>query len=358
MPTTISRTIRSGGGDYTTVNSWLSWAVTTYPDLVAADVILEVIFYNDWPNGLDETIDITGFTTSATQYVILSCASGETRTDGSDITSGFYFKPTTLSNGYCIKNSTQHTKIYNIGCAANIGYRPHAISNLASGFLIQGVKVETSWQGIHNYKQSPAVIPIVRNCEVTLTVASNVNNACFITKDWGSCEFYNNTAISTAAGVAHGFKNGTNGGATSNKVKYVNNVAMISASNTSYYNGQYYTTAGSSNNAASDGATASNLPFSATNLEVDVLTTSFTDYAGGDYSLSASSQLIGEGFDLSVDFTVDMNEVTRTVPWTIGAFTYSANTPVLNIYVGGIHITNVYHGINSISSVYHGITQI
>ena len=50
----------------------------------------------------------------------------------------------------------------------------------------------------------------------------------------------------------------------------------------------------------------------------------FEDYANGDLRLKAGSALIGAGTDLSADFTTDITGATRTIPWDIGAFEYSA----------------------------------
>jgi len=49
----------------------------------------------------------------------------------------------------------------------------------------------------------------------------------------------------------------------------------------------------------------------------------FTNYAGGDYALSSSDTAAKTaGKDLSAIFTVDRLGLTRTVPWSIGAYEY------------------------------------
>jgi len=76
-------------------------------------------------------------------------------------------------------------------------------------------------------------------------------------------------------------------------------------------------------NCASGDATATGtLP------QTGVTTADFEDYAGGNYVPATGGKLDGTGADLSLDFTNDIAGVTRTVPWTIGAFAIPSGVTV------------------------------
>jgi hypothetical protein len=63
MPTTVTSTIKSSGGDYTSLSAW---ETAKQADLVAADQIQQAECYNF---ALSDNILIDGWTTSATQYI-------------------------------------------------------------------------------------------------------------------------------------------------------------------------------------------------------------------------------------------------------------------------------------------------
>ena len=144
-----------------------------------------------------------------------------------------------------------------------------------------------------------------------------INNICYDNGTNGSVvitnitNVYNNTLIGNGAGI--GFKSGT----ASLEETLINNVACNFATCLdSSINGVNVTS-----NATSD------LTGDITGI---VLTNGvdFTEPSIDDYTLCLGSALIGQGADLSLDFTSDIIGATRTIPWDIGVFKYVSGGPV------------------------------
>lgn len=77
---TIVRTLKASGGDYTTITAWLDDMKILYPDLIALDINLQLDMYNDWPAGLDELtwVPFSGkFTSGPDNRFILNVPTGE-----------------------------------------------------------------------------------------------------------------------------------------------------------------------------------------------------------------------------------------------------------------------------------------
>lgn len=100
----------------------------------------------------------------------------------------------------------------------------------------------------------------------------------------------------------------------------VNNVwesCYFSATNQGFQsvsNNAYYTNAGAG------------VP-SGTAGQVDGSATTFTDAAGGDFSLASGGYAVGSGVDLSSIFTTDITGATRSAPWDIGAYEFDGSEP-------------------------------
>jgi len=74
MPSTRTKTIRSSGGDYTTITAW---EAGEQANLVTEDEIREGVCYNDWETGLDDgRLDLDGWTADSTRYPKLTVADG------------------------------------------------------------------------------------------------------------------------------------------------------------------------------------------------------------------------------------------------------------------------------------------
>jgi len=98
------------------------------------------------------------------------------------------------------------------------------------------------------------------------------------------------------------------------------NVAIYTENSFTNYS-IFYTCTGDYNSQNNNGSAA---PPGA-NSTLTLVQADFENYATGDFRLAAGSSLIGAGQDLSSDFTTDYFGNTRTLPWDIGAFKYSAS---------------------------------
>ena len=76
MATTVVKTIRASGGDYTTLTAW---EAANQGDLTLLDEIRIAECYNDWPTGLSDNLIITGSVTDATRYMKVTVAAGHRR---------------------------------------------------------------------------------------------------------------------------------------------------------------------------------------------------------------------------------------------------------------------------------------
>lgn len=94
MTTTVTSTIRSSGGNYTSLSAWFS---AKQKNCVTADEIHVAECYNDWGSGLDDNVTLTGATTDSTHYYKITVASGHRHT-GTPQT-GFYLKKSHSSSG-------------------------------------------------------------------------------------------------------------------------------------------------------------------------------------------------------------------------------------------------------------------
>lgn len=67
------KSIRSSGGDYTTLSGWESGEQA---DLTATGTIAIAECYDDWAAGLDDTCTVAGWTTDSGDYIIIRAADG------------------------------------------------------------------------------------------------------------------------------------------------------------------------------------------------------------------------------------------------------------------------------------------
>lgn len=172
----------------------------------------------------------------------------------------------------------------------------------------------------------------VTNCIFRQTSADNVNAHCLLQRGGGkiiNCIFYKTGGAGTGGGfnlraggysynnTVHGFLggtgviSGTGGGVYKNTISY-NNQTDFSA-------GAINT---STNNLSKDGTAP---PY---NVYYTTKTISFVNAAAGDFHLAATdTDAIDNGADLSSIFTTDIDGVTRTGTWDIGADEYVSAEP-------------------------------
>lgn len=274
MPTTVVKTIRASGGDYTTLTAW---EAANQGDLVAADEVRVAECYNDWPSGLDDKLVIDGSTTDATRYLMITVAAGHRHTGIPQ--SGFYLKKN-VGFDTLIRDSDPYTRLawldventnsngqalfanagsgtYSSLIAKTVGAAQYAVGLYGNGITVHGTLAYGSGTGF----------------QINTAVAANIYN-------------------SVATGCAKGFNTGSALAVLKNCTAY---------NNTINYSGTF--DAASTNNATSS---ASDDAPGASSV-VGITSADFVDAAGNDYHLAAGSALIGAGANLYADFQADVD---------------------------------------------------
>lgn len=116
MATESIKSIRSSGGDYTSLSAWEAGEER---DLVTADEIAIAECYDDWPSGLNDTVVISGtWVSDSTRYPIIRCATGH----GHDGTpgSGFHIRHSSVS-GTAITIQVSYTRVIGLDVANSTG---------------------------------------------------------------------------------------------------------------------------------------------------------------------------------------------------------------------------------------------
>lgn len=291
----VVKSLRNSGGDYTTMSAW---EAAEQADLVSEDLSHTLECYNDWVDGLDDKVTIAGWVTSSDQNLKITAPVGH-RHNGMPGT-GFRLRRwenwATLFTPQ-VKCLVEHIEVEatSTGSSANGVFAQHDGAEFDSCiFLAAG----------SSYAFTAARDVTVRNC------IARGGTYAFLTNDWEGPKYQNCLAYDSGYGFAKS-------GSSNAKPRYENCVAY-GCSNS--YAGGY--DPASQYNAASNGATVT--PPGAGSLQVDIVSSDFTDAANDDYSLSSNSQLKEAGADLSGTFTTDILGTVRSVPFSIGAF----NNPV------------------------------
>lgn len=289
MTTTVTKTIRASGGDYTTLSAW---EAALPASLVANDEIHVAECYNDWPSGLNDVVSISGSTTDATRYIKVTVAEGH-RHDGTTAHTGFHIKGNSGGNlVYSMATDASYTKIEwldventRTGIAAgaiSVGFNG-AYCRLDNCIAKSGVGRACTAQNGSNYSTARGTY---RNC---LAWESNQG---FSRHDSVRSRYnaYNCTAVNCATGFGSG---STNKAAIMNCVAYGSTTIdfenQVDATNSDY-------------NASSD--TSANV---FANYVTGIDSTDFVDATGGDFHLASGSALIGVGSNQYLLFTDDID---------------------------------------------------
>lgn len=292
MATEVVSTIRSSGGDYTTVSAW---EAGEQGDLVTADEIRVAECYNDWVGGLSNTVVIDGSTTDSTRYLVVRAAAGQGH-DGTPET-GFWIRSTNASVS-TIDVRDSYTLIEGIEAR---------VTNTSSGFA-RGIYLNT---GSSN--------STVRRCLARSQAASgsgiqaisgvsSIRIECCLA--WGSLN-----GISVAA-TTHAVDNCTAAdcttGFTTSAAAVVRN--SVAYNNTTNWSGTWG--GSSTHNATSNGSDDAPGGNSVTSIS----SSDFVDAANNDFHLASGSALIGSGTNLYTDFTTDIDGDTwpSSGAWDIG----------------------------------------
>lgn len=297
MATTVNKTIKSAGGDYTTVTAW---EAANQGDLVAADEIRQAECF-----ALAETSTVTidGSTTDATRYLRVYASAGlEAQMPFSSSVYRLQVNGNALvfADDYCrveriqVDTSNSSTvraaiRVNNKGC-------------FVLGCLVRNTHASNANHGVHCLPPANEKT-IVANC---VAIGNGATGGHGFNADGGGANaaayFYNCTAIGWANGV---MRTGRDCHAK-NCLSHGNSGSDFSGTFTSI------------SYCASEDATASGTGSRTSQ------TFTFVNAAGGDYHLSSSDAGAKDfGTDLSADatyaFSTDFDGATRSGTWDIGA---------------------------------------
>jgi len=275
MPTTVVKTIRASGGDYTTLTAW---EAANQGNLVTADEIRVAECYDDWATGLDDKLVIDGSTTDATRYLMITVAAGH-RHSGVP-RSGFYVK---RAVGYdaLLRDSDLYTRLEWLDLENTNSNGNALYANAGSGVYgnLIAKTAGTSQYVVGLYGQNITIHGALfygggSGVQLNSTIAANIYN-------------------SVATGCVNGFNPG------SSTLAVLKN--CVAYNNTTNYSGTF--SASSTNNATSSASDDAPGPGSV----VGITSADFVNAASNDFHLAAGSALIGAGVNLYADFQADVD---------------------------------------------------
>lgn len=306
MTTTVTKTIKASGGDYTTLSAF----ITAIPaNLVTADQIWVAECYNF---ELSNNINITGKTTDATRYIEIKAASGEGH--GGVWGTGFTLKQTGTS--YCVTINNNYVKMHGFTVKATTSTEPRCIyiETGTTGIEIHDMMIDGSVAADY-YGVSVVGIRL----GASETVYNNVikHNVAIVTAGSivSTAKIYNNTLIKAGGGTtSYGIRSGTG---LNNTPNVTNNVVY---GFTSCFAEATANTMAGSHNASSD--STSSIPGS--NNLTSIASSVFYDYAANSFKPAAGASIVDAGTDGSAYFTTDITGATRTGTWDMGAYEYAS----------------------------------
>lgn len=306
-------TVKSSGGDYTSLNAALSGESK---DLVTNTQILTIYCY-----AMEDTTAFdtgTGYTTSSSYYINMTSPSGE-RHDGKYNTEKYRVVKTGGSNAYagCIRED--HTRISYIQIVATTSGDFYSALVISATCYAYGLIIRCSGDGIYQAchgitLSAPAYDKVIKiwNCALYNTSSGSTtyeSHGIFLYNYYSpTIHVFNCTSYN----FRWGFRSSEN--SSSNTIKN----CLSSTGRGSCFYGTFYT--GNSNNASSD-STAQG-----TDARINQ-TFTFIDAANGDFHLS-STDAGAKGYGVSDPgsglFSDDIDGVTRSGTWDIGADEYVA----------------------------------
>ena len=302
MPTEVIHTLRASGGDYSLISTW---EAAQQRDLVAADEVAILECYNDWPSGLNDSVDINGWTTDATRKIIVRSAAGQCH-DGTP-GYGFYISKS-LTWGKIVRVNTPNVLIQGIEARNTAGAGSAFYCGLNSWSVLFDRCIGQSKGGT-----GEAAFYLAResahNCLARGVSGAGQGYGHSTGGSWYGFKAYN----CVAEGLTYGF--GVGNGASENESADKRNCVAYGCT-TGYIIGSGH--GASTNNAASDGAT--NTPPGTSPYTSNVASGDFEDTASKNFHLASGSGLIGKGANLYTSLTVDVDgdEWPASGAWDIG----------------------------------------
>lgn len=310
MATTITKSIKSGG-DYTTI---VSWEANQQGDLVAADEIQKGELYSETYTDLT-TID--GSTTDSTRYMLLSSNSAH-RHDGTSGGGGAVIDPTSSGHVFMVSDDYFHAEWLRI--TGWVGSSSEAFRVNNTGLVIDKCIIHDSpidnQDGV--YAGSDNITINIRN-----TIFYDIKRGAVVnqTVSFGgvvlnifNCTAYN---CNDDADVTIKGQFSANSGTIN-----VRNCASFDVVN-SIDNDDFWKAAGaswgtSSHNISSDTSATTT---GSNSINSKASTDQFVSVTGGseDLHLKTGADCIDVGVDLSGTFTDDIDGITRSGTWDMGA---------------------------------------
>ena len=308
MPTTVVKTIRASGGDYTTLTAW---EAANQGNLVTSDEIRVAECYDDWATGLDDKLVIDGSTTDDARYLMITVAAGHRHTGVPQ--SGFYIKKN-VGFDTVVRDSDPYTRLAWLDIENTNSNGQALYANAGSGVYgnLIAKTAGTSQYVVGLYGQNITIHGALvygggSGVQINSTIAANIYN-------------------SVAAGCNNGFNTGSALAVLKNCTAY---------NNTTNYSGTF--SASSTNNATS--SASDDAPGAGS--VVGITSADFVNAASNDFHLAAGSALIGAGVNLYADLQADVDGDAwpSSGAWDIGFDSYVAGGGGANLT-----ITEALHG--------------
>lgn len=305
MATTVTSTIKSSGGDYSSLSAW---EAAKQADIVAADQIQEAECYDF---AVTDTCTIAGWTVDATRYIRIFTPSDE-RHDGTTA-SGFRMTANTTSdilrlaeNFIRIEGLALIQPNANVTAVGNVGMDAAAgdirVSHCVVSSTVSPVSDQAGWA---------LYFPSI-DASVVLRIWNN------IIYDWGNgagSNGYGINLLTTTGAVAYVYNNtiyNCRAGIVTDSTNHLLKNNICDTNSAADYSGTV--SASCLTNLSSD--------TSSPNAALRSLDPTYTNEAGRDLHL-ASGDGEDDGTDLSADgniaFSDDIDGDTRTGSWDVGA---------------------------------------
>ena len=330
MVTEVIKTVRASGGDYTTLSAAIAGEAR---DLVAADESCTIECYNDWPNGLDDQVNVSGFTTDADHCVKITSPISQRHHGILKNDAGEYAGFTLIvvpTNSWAIVTANNYVIIENIaidvtntGRGGGISIGTSTTGSVVKNCLVNAAKYQPSFKAFQLSPNSSRTATIV-NC-----LATNSEFA-FGLGYRGSVYAYNCMSIDSSV---YGFRFNENLAASTITLR---NCLSRAATGSDFSLGS---SAGGTRDVqycASADATADD--WGGTGNRINQ-TFDFVDESADNFQITEDDTGAQRyGIDLSSDpiypFSDDIAANIRTIPWDIGAFVaaFSVNVKDNSLY--------------------------
>lgn len=327
-----TKTVKSSGGDYTSLNAALAGQaanLTTNCAGTGGAGILTIECY-----AMSDTTAAntgTGYTTSADYYINITVPTAERHVGKWN--GDKYNLITTADSTPALTIAENYTRCLGLQLSQNGGYNSRQclkVNNL-TGIIVDSCILKIGGTGGASSESFSTSCTATYSVVVVNTIAINPLHTGFQAGEGGSPSvvFYNCTAVSCAYKGFDSYSGRT----------LLKNCVAHSSGNSDYNKGMG--DAASTNNASEDGSAPNTKEV---DLSGDTLAELFTDAANGDFSLVAGCSLVNTGIDLSADgyaanttlaSSKDIAGQTRST-WDIGAWEYVAagasSTPSFQYY--------------------------